>query len=260
MCKWEDGRHELWEVVTLMCRWHDLSTFQTTSSCAPEGHSSTLPRLPTAGSHHLHLPQQRVGHLHPRNRPVPGCAYAGCVQSCCGHAFGACRQTPCHSDLFFSPPAAACTSRDNKERLQLHCPLAVQRSCLLGPPPAGDGIAGRGPGYGIASVRVDGGDARAVYCATKEARRVAVEQQAGAAGAAKRGLEYSAQQLASLAAVGLLAAARGAVQLAGLQARVKRMHSVHTLQAPVLIEAMSYRSGHHSTSDDSSRWVGRKGS
>ncbi|PRW51143.1 2-oxoisovalerate dehydrogenase subunit alpha mitochondrial-like [Chlorella sorokiniana] len=65
----------------------------------------------------------------------------------------------------------------------------------------GDGIAGRGPGYGIASLRVDGGDARAVYCATKEARRVATEQ-----------------------------------------------------QAPVLIEAMSYRSGHHSTSDDSSRY------
>ncbi len=43
---------------------------------------------------------------------------------------------------------------------------------------AGDGIAGRGPGYGIASLRVDGGDARAVYCATKEARRVATEQQA----------------------------------------------------------------------------------
>ena len=43
---------------------------------------------------------------------------------------------------------------------------------------AGDGIAGRGPGYGIASLRVDGGDARAVWCATKEARRIAVEQQA----------------------------------------------------------------------------------
>ena len=31
------------------------------------------------------------------------------------------------------------------------------------------------------------------------------------------------------------------------------------LQAPVLLEAMSYRSGHHSTSDDSSRWVGQAG-
>lgn len=27
---------------------------------------------------------------------------------------------------------------------------------------AGDGIAGRGPSYGIATIRVDGGDARAV--------------------------------------------------------------------------------------------------
>lgn len=39
---------------------------------------------------------------------------------------------------------------------------------------AGDGIAGRGPSYGIASIRVDGGDARAVYNATVEARRIAV--------------------------------------------------------------------------------------
>lgn len=65
----------------------------------------------------------------------------------------------------------------------------------------GDGIAGRGPSYGIASIRVDGGDAQAVYNATMEARHMALE------------------------------------------------HSV-----PVLIEAMSYRTGHHSTSDDSSRY------
>lgn len=65
----------------------------------------------------------------------------------------------------------------------------------------GDGIAGRGPSYGIATVRVDGGDARAMYNATAEARRIALER-----------------------------------------------------SAPVLIEAMSYRAGHHSTSDDSSRY------
>jgi hypothetical protein len=40
---------------------------------------------------------------------------------------------------------------------------------------AGDGIAARGRAYGIPAVRVDGGDARAVYCATKEARRIALE-------------------------------------------------------------------------------------
>lgn len=40
---------------------------------------------------------------------------------------------------------------------------------------AGDGIAGRGPSYGVASIRVDGGDVRAVYNATAEARALAIE-------------------------------------------------------------------------------------
>ncbi|KZO93686.1 branched-chain alpha-keto acid dehydrogenase E1-alpha subunit, partial [Calocera viscosa TUFC12733] len=63
---------------------------------------------------------------------------------------------------------------------------------------AGDGIAARGPGYGVYTVRVDGNDAWAVYNAVKEARRLALEN-----------------------------------------------------QKPVLVEAMTYRVGHHSTSDDS---------
>uniref|UniRef100_A0A8D1XPD9 2-oxoisovalerate dehydrogenase subunit alpha n=1 Tax=Sus scrofa TaxID=9823 RepID=A0A8D1XPD9_PIG len=63
----------------------------------------------------------------------------------------------------------------------------------------GDGIAARGPGYGILSIRVDGNDVFAVYNATKEARRRAVAE-----------------------------------------------------NQPFLIEAMTYRIGHHSTSDDSS--------
>lgn len=51
------------------------------------------------------------------------------------------------------------------------CPGSCAKTvCVL----AGDGIAGRGPSYGIASIRVDGGDARAVYNATAEARRIAV--------------------------------------------------------------------------------------
>ncbi|GAA5981059.1 hypothetical protein JCM10908_003968 [Rhodotorula pacifica] len=66
---------------------------------------------------------------------------------------------------------------------------------------AGDGIAARGPGYGIETVRVDGNDPLAVYLACKEARRKAVEG-----------------------------------------------------QKPVLVEAMTYRVGHHSTSDDSSAY------
>jgi len=63
----------------------------------------------------------------------------------------------------------------------------------------GDGIASRGPGYGMATIRVDGNDLFAVYNATKAARELAV-----------------------------------------------------TNMRPVLIEAMTYRVGHHSTSDDSS--------
>uniref|UniRef100_A0A383WPL1 3-methyl-2-oxobutanoate dehydrogenase (2-methylpropanoyl-transferring) n=2 Tax=Tetradesmus obliquus TaxID=3088 RepID=A0A383WPL1_TETOB len=70
---------------------------------------------------------------------------------------------------------------------------------------AGDGIACRGTAYGMPAIRVDGGDARAVYCATRAAREIALRD-----------------------------------------------------GCPVLIEAMSYRSGHHSTSDDSSRYRTRE--
>jgi len=65
----------------------------------------------------------------------------------------------------------------------------------------GDGIAGRGPAYGIHTIRVDGNDVFAVYNATKAARDLAVNQ-----------------------------------------------------SKPVLIEAMTYRLGHHSTSDDATRY------
>ncbi|KHN78550.1 2-oxoisovalerate dehydrogenase subunit alpha, mitochondrial [Toxocara canis] len=64
----------------------------------------------------------------------------------------------------------------------------------------GDGIAAKGPGYGISTIRVDGNDFFAVYNATKAAREMALQNQ------------------------------------------------------PVLIEAMTYRIGHHSTSDDSTAY------
>lgn len=78
------------------------------------------------------------------------------------------------------------------------------------PPPrcalhAGDGVAVRGPMYGMSSIRVDGGDVQAVYNAVKVARTEAVQ---------------------------------------GCK--------------PMLVECMSYRAGHHSTSDDSSRCVHRR--
>jgi 2-oxoisovalerate dehydrogenase E1 component alpha subunit len=65
----------------------------------------------------------------------------------------------------------------------------------------GDGIASRGPGYGMLTLRIDGNDTLAVYAAVAEARRIALEQ-----------------------------------------------------NRPVLIEAMTYRVGHHSTSDDSTAY------
>lgn len=65
----------------------------------------------------------------------------------------------------------------------------------------GDGIISRAAGYGMRSIRVDGNDLFAVYQATEEARRIALEH-----------------------------------------------------NCPVLIEAMTYRKGHHSTSDDSTRY------
>jgi 2-oxoisovalerate dehydrogenase E1 component alpha subunit len=40
----------------------------------------------------------------------------------------------------------------------------------------GDGIASRGLGYGVKTIRVDGNDALAVYAATKQAREIALEQ------------------------------------------------------------------------------------
>lgn len=65
----------------------------------------------------------------------------------------------------------------------------------------GDGIAARGPAYGIPSIRVDGNDVLAVYNVTKAARKMCIEE-----------------------------------------------------SRPVLIEAMTYRIGHHSTSDDSTAY------
>ncbi|KAI8098862.1 thiamine diphosphate-binding protein [Halteromyces radiatus] len=69
----------------------------------------------------------------------------------------------------------------------------------------GDGIASRGVGYGIDTIRVDGNDVWAVYNATKAARDIAVKE-----------------------------------------------------KRPILIESMTYRIGHHSTSDDSTKYRDRK--
>jgi 2-oxoisovalerate dehydrogenase E1 component alpha subunit len=82
----------------------------------------------------------------------------------------------------------------------------------------GDGIASRGVGYGIDTIRVDGNDIFAVREATLAARKMALEGDSDTPFSSSSGS----------AAVG--GAGRG---------------------KPVLIEAMSYRVSHHSTSDDS---------
>ncbi len=40
----------------------------------------------------------------------------------------------------------------------------------------GDGIAVRGPAYGMATIRVDGNDVFAVYNATKKAREICINE------------------------------------------------------------------------------------
>lgn len=79
----------------------------------------------------------------------------------------------------------------------------------------GDGIAGRGPGYGIDTIRVDGNDFFGVYNATKKAKAYVFSRRI-------------------------------------ICLRLSRFALEHN--RPVLIEAMTYRVGHHSTSDDYTRY------
>lgn len=65
----------------------------------------------------------------------------------------------------------------------LHCPVIFfcrNNGYAISTPAeeqfAGDGIASRGLGYGIRTIRVDGNDALAIYAATKEARKLAIEE------------------------------------------------------------------------------------
>lgn len=70
---------------------------------------------------------------------------------------------------------------------------------------AGDGIASRGPGYGISTIRVDGNDILAVRSAIQQAKQYCLNE-----------------------------------------------------SKPFLIECMTYRVGHHSTSDDSSAYRSKR--
>lgn len=105
--------------------------------------------------------------------------------------------------------------------------LSALRSFAISTPTsqqyAGDGIASRGPGYGIDTIRVDGNDPLAVFLACKEARRRAVE--------GKKPVLVEVRRRQSLC--------------------------VHELALTLCVsrsQAMTYRVGHHSTSDDSSAY------
>ncbi|MEP4889593.1 MAG: thiamine pyrophosphate-dependent dehydrogenase E1 component subunit alpha [Aliiglaciecola sp.] len=65
----------------------------------------------------------------------------------------------------------------------LHCPvifLCRNNGYAISTPAeeqfAGDGIASRGIGYGVRTIRVDGNDVLAVYAATKQAREIALKE------------------------------------------------------------------------------------
>ncbi|CAK8579289.1 unnamed protein product [Lathyrus sativus] len=82
-----------------------------------------------------------------------------------------------------------------------------------------DGIVVKGQAYGIWSIRVDGNDALAVYSAVHTAREIAIKD-----------------------ALAVYSAVHTAREIA-----IKEQRSV-------LIEALTYRVGHHSTSDDSTKY------
>lgn len=98
---------------------------------------------------------------------------------------------------------------------------------------AGDGLVVRGRAYGIRSIRVDGNDALAVYNAVQTAREMAISEQRPIL--VEVGLKF-----------GLLVL----------------LYIVHVVTYTFVIlfvgycnfQAMTYRVGHHSTSDDSTKY------
>lgn len=84
-----------------------------------------------------------------------------------------------------------------------------------------DGIAPRGLAFGLPTVRVDGNDLLAVYAATQRAREIAMSEVS----------RYSAYRAMKLLIPTLI-----------------------SQEKPCLIEAMTYRIGAHSTSDDDSKY------
>ncbi|GAA6007595.1 thiamine pyrophosphate-dependent dehydrogenase E1 component subunit alpha [Rhodotorula paludigena] len=189
------------EVGVLLWRSYPLSSlmaqvFSTASDSATRGRQ--MPVHYGSKEHHFHTISSPLGTQLPQ---ASGAAYAlkrtpGREKNCviCYAGEGATSEGDFHAGLNMAAVLkcpVVFVVRNNG--FAISTPVAQQY--------AGDGIAARGPGYGIDTIRVDGNDPLAVYLACKEARKRAVDG-----------------------------------------------------QKPVLVEAMTYRVGHHSTSDDSSAY------
>ncbi|KAK4052229.1 hypothetical protein OIO90_004451 [Microbotryomycetes sp. JL221] len=189
------------EVGVLLWRDYPLSSlmaqvFSTDSDTATLGRQ--MPVHYGSKQHHFHTISSPLGTQIPQ---AAGAAYAlkstpgkedSCVVTYMGE--GATSEGDFHAGLnMASVLGGPCVFFVRNNGFAISTPVAQQYK--------GDGIAARGPGYGIETIRVDGNDPLAVYVACVEARNKAVKE-----------------------------------------------------QKPVLVEAMSYRVGHHSTSDDSSAY------
>ncbi|GAA6061997.1 hypothetical protein JCM10212_004275 [Sporobolomyces blumeae] len=189
------------EVGVLMWRGYPLSSlmaqvFSTASDTATKGRQ--MPVHYGSPEHHFHTISSPLATQIPQ---AAGAAYAlkrtpGRENSCvvCYAGEGATSEGDFHAGLnMASVLGGPCIFFVRNNGFAISTPVSQQYK--------GDGIASRGPAYGIETIRVDGNDPLAVYLACKEARKRAVEG-----------------------------------------------------KKPILVEAMTYRVGHHSTSDDSSAY------
>ncbi|CAG0915395.1 unnamed protein product [Notodromas monacha] len=139
----------------------------------------------------------------------------------------------------------------------------------------GDGIAGHGPGYGVASIRVDGNDVFAVYNATKAARHLALSESRPVileAMTYRIGHHSTSDDSSAYRSVDEvrywdendhpISRLRYYMSRNGLYSpcfiifhlNKAARHLALSESRPVILEAMTYRIGHHSTSDDSSAY------
>ncbi|KAK6246309.1 hypothetical protein SCA6_009399 [Theobroma cacao] len=104
-----------------------------------------------------------------------------------------------------------------------------------------DGIVVKGQGYGIRSIRVDGNDALAVYSAVSAAREMAINEQRPILVEVRSHQPYD--KVAKTLPIQIFSNAKEFVGV---------IYSVFKLGC--YFQALTYRIGHHSTSDDSTKY------